>query len=329
MRASARVHSSIKTTHSPFQYLEIARNLPSYGCLKFSNAIVDYPKPRTLANILIGNKELKIHSQLDDHHQESRFKVTRMRCWRVTTNYNVRLLSFDVVLDFTNWFARAHRLQQNDGSNEDASPESGHSRNSISNLSQNYRLMELSFEYLMAKNTLQWITISSEQSMLMSLCLQSIVDELLSQKDGNELSRFEVCDCVCHLGNGQSNFLCNFAQKAAQPKPVVLSYIRRDGRACNTTRISHPNRTSSTENNSVRFPKRFGPRNWNSLTFDSFPEWERRASAVGSSEKENERQNIDDRILPQRQGLRSKRGIRGNRWRRLIKFKHYILQLTG
>lgn len=26
-----------------FQYLEIAKGLPSYGCIKFSNAIVDYP----------------------------------------------------------------------------------------------------------------------------------------------------------------------------------------------------------------------------------------------------------------------------------------------
>lgn len=47
--------------------------------------------------------------------------------------------------------------------------------------------MELSFEYLMAKNTLQWITISSEHAILMSVCLQSIVDELLSQKDGHDL----------------------------------------------------------------------------------------------------------------------------------------------
>lgn len=47
--------------------------------------------------------------------------------------------------------------------------------------------MELSFEYLMAKNTLQWITICSEHAILMSVCLQSIVDELLSQKGGNDL----------------------------------------------------------------------------------------------------------------------------------------------
>lgn len=47
--------------------------------------------------------------------------------------------------------------------------------------------MELSFEYLMAKNKLQWIAITSEHAMLMSVCLQSIVDELLNQKDGHDL----------------------------------------------------------------------------------------------------------------------------------------------
>ena len=44
--------------------------------------------------------------------------------------------------------------------------------------------MELSFEYLMAKDKLQWITISSEQAIIMSICLQSMVDELLLKKSG-------------------------------------------------------------------------------------------------------------------------------------------------
>lgn len=39
--------------------------------------------------ILIGNKELCIRTNLGNKIQETRFKVTRMRCWRVTTNYNV------------------------------------------------------------------------------------------------------------------------------------------------------------------------------------------------------------------------------------------------
>lgn len=44
--------------------------------------------------------------------------------------------------------------------------------------------LELSFEYLMSKDQLQWITISSDQAILMSVCLQSMIDELLLKKVG-------------------------------------------------------------------------------------------------------------------------------------------------
>lgn len=36
----------------------------------------------------------------------------------------------------------------------------------------------------MSKDKLQWITVSSEQAILMSVCLQSMVDELLLKKNG-------------------------------------------------------------------------------------------------------------------------------------------------
>lgn len=74
-----------------FQYLQIARKLPSYGSLKFSNVITDFPCANSVVNILIGNKELSIQSINDDKCQETKFKITRMRCWRVTTNYNVSI----------------------------------------------------------------------------------------------------------------------------------------------------------------------------------------------------------------------------------------------
>lgn len=36
----------------------------------------------------------------------------------------------------------------------------------------------------MSKDKLQWITVSSEQAILMSVCLQSMVDELLLKRNG-------------------------------------------------------------------------------------------------------------------------------------------------
>lgn len=44
--------------------------------------------------------------------------------------------------------------------------------------------LELSFEYLIAAEHLQWITISSDQAILMSVCLQSMIDELLLKHVG-------------------------------------------------------------------------------------------------------------------------------------------------
>lgn len=38
----------------------------------------------------------------------------------------------------------------------------------------------------MSKDKLQWITVTSEQAILMSVCLQSMVDELLLKRSGNK-----------------------------------------------------------------------------------------------------------------------------------------------
>lgn len=78
-------------------------------------------------------------------------------------------------------------LLQNDDSSSNSSCDGG--CNSSSSSTGPNPTMELSFEYLMAKNVLQWITICNEHAMLMSVCLQSIVDELLNQKDGHDLRR--------------------------------------------------------------------------------------------------------------------------------------------
>lgn len=173
----------------------MAKSLPSYGCIKFSNALVSYPGTTDTtamsgqrdqeAYIIIGNKELCIRTTQSYKIQETKFKVTRMRCWRVTTNYR---------------------------NGEDAGG------GTVQN-------MELSFEYLMAKNSLQWVTISSEQAMLMSVCLQSMVDELLSQKDGQEF-----CGGP-HNGGARSN--------------PVLSFVSRDGKLRRVSESSSTDTISS------------------------------------------------------------------------------------
>ena len=49
--------------------------------------------------------------------------------------------------------------------------------------------LELSFEYLMNNHDLQWITVVSSQAILMSICLQSMVEELLRMKHNIPIKR--------------------------------------------------------------------------------------------------------------------------------------------
>lgn len=129
------------------EYVEVARQLPLYGCLQFLTSIVDYPDAETSALIAIGNKELSMRTVKQDKILETKFRVTRMRVWRVTALHNT--------LD---------------------------TKDKTSNL-------QLSFEYLMSKQNLRWITINSSQAMLMSVCLQEMVNELLNYKDNEQLTK--------------------------------------------------------------------------------------------------------------------------------------------
>ncbi|KAK0087663.1 hypothetical protein PV325_000470 [Microctonus aethiopoides] len=123
------------------KYLKLIHPLKFYGYVQFATCFCDYPKIGTKVLVAIGRNELslRIISNNDEQH-EAVFKVTRMRCWRITTMHNY--------------------TDKKD--------------NNITECS-----LELSFEYLVAKKQLQWITISSEQAILMSVCLQSMIDELL------------------------------------------------------------------------------------------------------------------------------------------------------
>ena len=44
-------------------------------------------------------------------------------------------------------------------------------------------ISELSIEYLIAKDALQWITVTSDQAVCMSMCLQGMVDQLMQKRE--------------------------------------------------------------------------------------------------------------------------------------------------
>lgn len=138
------------------EYVQMARQLPLYGCLQFSASHIDYPEPKTTALISIGNKELSMRTAKAGKIYETKFRVTRMRCWRVTAMHNTGTVDSSI---------------------------SNNTDGNASNYGKSPTNLQLAFEYLMSKQTLRWITITSSQAMLMSVCLQSMVDELLNCKD--------------------------------------------------------------------------------------------------------------------------------------------------
>ncbi|XP_076437859.1 sorting nexin-17-like isoform X2 [Babylonia areolata] len=127
------------------EYLRLARTLKFYGYIQFRPCLTDYPHPKTQVVVSAGGRELCFRVHVGDQLQEGFFKITRMKCWRITTLY-------------------PH--------DKAGTPQ-----------------LELSFEYLMSKESLRWICIVSDQAMLMSMCLQSMVDELIMKKQGRKFKR--------------------------------------------------------------------------------------------------------------------------------------------
>jgi len=133
------------------EYMRQAQNMPGFGYMRFERCICDYPCTDTPAEISVGNRELVLKIDSAVHGEKvGRFKVTKMRCWRVMTAAG------------------------------DANCQGQ---------------LELSFEYLMHSGELQWITVVSHQAILMSMCLQSTVEELLRGKAGINVRKVSKHRC--------------------------------------------------------------------------------------------------------------------------------------
>jgi len=145
------------------QYMEVARSLKFYGYMIFRPGICDYPEPHTRATLALGRSCLNMRLYTPSGEiKEVVFKVTRIRCWRIMTSGKPLING------------PPGRLCRPDLESK----------------------LELSFEYLVAADKLQWITVVSSQAILMSLCLQSMVEELVrvkaGEKDPSKLTRCSI-----------------------------------------------------------------------------------------------------------------------------------------
>ncbi|XP_041043375.1 sorting nexin-17 isoform X1 [Carcharodon carcharias] len=145
---------SLQEKGSKKEFISLAQTLKYYGYIKFDPCITDFPEKGCHVIVSAGNNELNFHVKLpNDQIKEGSFKVTRMRCWRVTSS-QVPLM--------------------NGTANSPGKTETK---------------LELAFEYLMSKDRLQWVTISSPQAIMMSISLQAMVDELMVKKSGGNIKK--------------------------------------------------------------------------------------------------------------------------------------------
>ncbi|XP_013176517.1 PREDICTED: sorting nexin-17 [Papilio xuthus] len=185
------------------EYIEVARSCRYYGRVPAGEAVTEAHHVTGAATsgagggpcrvrVSLASKELTLTS-VTQPVREQRYKVTRMRCWRITTLHTME------------------KPQSN-----------GHG----SLLDDTNKHFELSFEYLISKDNLEWITLRTEHAIFISVCLQSIVDELMRQKSGS----------------GPASPRC---------KRGGLTYLRRDGSSQLITPSSSSDTLSSVNGDSM------------------------------------------------------------------------------
>ncbi|XP_061668812.1 sorting nexin-17 isoform X3 [Syngnathoides biaculeatus] len=147
---------SLQEKGSKKEFIHLGQTLKYYGYVKFDPCATDFPEQGCQVMVGAGNNELNFHVKLPNHQmKEGSFKVTRMRCWRVTSS-------------------QVPIANGADGPSPSAKCDVK---------------LELAFEYLMSKDRLRWVTISSQQAIMMSICLQSMVDELMVKKSGGGIKK--------------------------------------------------------------------------------------------------------------------------------------------
>ncbi|PKK18104.1 sorting nexin 17 [Columba livia] len=175
---------SLQEKVSKKEFIRLAQTLKYYGYLKFDPCVTDFPEKGCHVVVSAGNNELNFQVRLPNEQiKEGSFKVTRMRCWRVTSSVPM--------------------------SNGPSGSSPGKSEVKL----------ELAFEYLMSKDRLQWVTITSPQAIMLSICLQSMVDELMVKKSGGSISKSKltsvslrgISHCSSASDVGANDFHGNYA----------------------------------------------------------------------------------------------------------------------
>ncbi|KFW82621.1 Sorting nexin-17, partial [Manacus vitellinus] len=165
---------SLQEKVSKKEFIRLAQTLKYYGYLKFDPCVTDFPEKGCHVVVSAGNNELNFQVRLPNEQiKEGSFKVTRMRCHFPSGGSQPQCVPSQVPM-----------------SNGPSGSSPGKSEVKL----------ELAFEYLMSKDRLQWVTITSPQAIMLSICLQSMVDELMVKKSGGSIRKVRVGAGWCLRG---------------------------------------------------------------------------------------------------------------------------------
>jgi hypothetical protein len=161
------------------QYVQFAQEIRFYGYWKFDNCVVNYSSDQIQGQVWIGEREICFKPiKLKDGSKanacqstEVSFHINRIRCWRLTTIFKVN--------EGCTRFRPRSRL-----------------------LSSAY---EFAFEHLQPSGKLKWITVRSDQAIVMASCLQKIVQEMLDKRE-------TVCQ---EIQFDLSRRICNYWKKSS------------------------------------------------------------------------------------------------------------------
>eukprot|EP00037_Helgoeca_nana_P032984 m.416220 g.416220 ORF g.416220 m.416220 type:complete len:491 (+) comp29879_c0_seq1:35-1507(+) len=128
------------------KFVQLCGKIRGYCFYRWKHALIDYPDKDTKVTASIGPYELRVRNE--ETGEDTTYSVTRMRCWKISSDSPSTIDDVD----------------GGDDMNADDAKDSK---------------LTLSFDYLVAKASLKWVTIRSKHAIVISMMLQSVVDELV------------------------------------------------------------------------------------------------------------------------------------------------------
>eukprot|EP00038_Savillea_parva_P013364 m.8091 g.8091 ORF g.8091 m.8091 type:complete len:501 (+) comp2501_c0_seq2:71-1573(+) len=127
-------------------FVKLCGEIPGYCFYRWKHCLIDYPEKDTKVTASIGPYELRVRDETTG--KDTSYSVTRMRCWKISSD-------------------SPSTIEDENGGDDMNADDAAESK------------LTLSFDYLFAKNRLQWVTIRSKHAIVLSMLLQSVVDELV------------------------------------------------------------------------------------------------------------------------------------------------------